>query len=151
MPQFYPSIPPSLHDWALQQSLFFVASAPLTGHHINLSPKGLPNTSFAILGPNEAAYVDATGSGSETISHLRENGHITLLFCSFDAAPRILRLFCRGNVIEWQDPTFGEYLHRMKGSNDDEHVPAARAIIRLDVFKVYTAYFVLDILVSIYI
>lgn len=157
MPQFYPSIPPSLRDWALQQSLFFVASAPLTGHHINLSPKGLPNTSFAILGPNEAAYVDATGSGSETISHLRENGRITVLFCSFDAAPRILRLFCRGDVIEWQDLTFGEYLHRMKGSND-EHVPAARAIIRLDVFKVYTPYsliippyFVLDILVSIYI
>ena len=143
MPQFYPSIPPSLRDWALNQSIFFVASAPLTGHHVNLSPKGLPNTSFAILGPNEAAYVDATGSGSETISHLRENGRITVLFCSFDAAPRILRLFCRGDVIESQDhPTFGAYLHRMKGSNDEHGkghvgvVPAARAIIRLDVFKV---------------
>ena len=129
---FHPPLPPRLGPPAkpLLRGL-----CPLTGHHINLSPKGLPNTSFAILGPNEAAYVDATGSGSETISHLRENRRITVLFCSFDAAPRILRLFCRGDVIEWQDPTFGDYLRRVKGSNE-KHVPAARAIIRLDVFKV---------------
>jgi hypothetical protein len=113
MPKFYPSITPDLHDWALRQSIFFVASAPLRGKHINLSPKGLPDASFAILGPNEAAYIDATGSGNETICHLRENGRITILFCSFDAAPRILRFFCTGSVIEWDQPEFHTYLERM--------------------------------------
>lgn len=76
--------------------------------------------------------MDATGSGSETISHVRENGRITILFCSFDAAPRILRFFCTGSVIEWSDSDFGPYLERMGGKT----LLGARAIIRLDVFKV---------------
>ncbi|CBF89243.1 pyridoxamine 5'-phosphate oxidase family protein [Aspergillus nidulans FGSC A4] len=135
MPKFYPSISPELRDWALNQKVFFTASAPLRGRHINISPKGLPDASFAILGPNEAAYVDATGSGSETISHVRENGRITILFCSFDAAPRILRFFCTGSVIEWSDSDFGPYLERMGGKT----LLGARAIIRLDVFKVQTS------------
>ncbi|GAB1208508.1 hypothetical protein APSETT445_007259 [Aspergillus pseudonomiae] len=124
-----------IRDWALRQSVFFVASAPLRGRHVNLSPKGLPDASFAILGPNEAAYVDATGSGNETISHLRENGRITVMFCSFDKSPRILRLFCTGSVVEWTDPQFPQYLERMAG----KHVTGARAIIHLDVFKVQTS------------
>ncbi|KAL4918337.1 hypothetical protein BDW62DRAFT_217657 [Aspergillus aurantiobrunneus] len=135
MPKFYPSISPDLGDWILSQKVFFTASAPLRGRHINLSPKGLPDASFAILGPNEAAYVDATGSGGETISHIRENGRITILFCSFDAAPRILRLFCTGSVIEWSDPNFEPYLERMGGKN----LVGARAIIQLAVFKVQTS------------
>jgi hypothetical protein len=132
MPKFYPSISPDIRDWALSQKVFFTASAPLRGRHINVSPKGLPDASFAILGPNEAAYVDSTGSGGETICHLRENGRITILFCSFDASPRILRLFCTGSVIEWSEPGFQAYLERMGGKS----LVGARAIIRLDVFKV---------------
>ncbi|GIJ92085.1 hypothetical protein Asppvi_011060 [Aspergillus pseudoviridinutans] len=135
MPKFYTSISPELRDWALRQSVFFVASAPLRGKHVNLSPKGLPDASFAILGPNEAAYIDATGSGNETICHLRENGRITVLFCSFDAAPRILRLFCTGSVIEWNQPEFATYLERM----GNKSVIGARAIIQLDVYKVQTS------------
>ncbi|PWY66454.1 DUF1446-domain-containing protein [Aspergillus heteromorphus CBS 117.55] len=131
MPKFYPSITPELRDWTLRQSVFFVASAPLEGRHVNLSPKGLPDSSFAILGPNEAAYVDATGSGNETICHMRENGRITVMFCSFDASPGIVRFFCKGSVIEWNEPEFPSYLRRMGG----KHVVGARAIIRLDVFK----------------
>ncbi|PKX95202.1 uncharacterized protein P174DRAFT_449661 [Aspergillus novofumigatus IBT 16806] len=115
MGKFYPSITSDLHDWALRQSVFF----------------GLPDASFAIFGPNEAAYIDATGSGNETICHLRENGRITVLFCSFDAAPRILRFFCTGSVIEWDQPEFATYLGRM----GNKSVPGARAIIRLDVYK----------------
>ncbi|THC91347.1 hypothetical protein EYZ11_009185 [Aspergillus tanneri] len=78
MVKYYDSVSPDLIEWALNQSVFFVASAPRHGRHVNLSPKGLPDASFAILGPNQAAYVDATGSGNETISHLRENGRITV-------------------------------------------------------------------------
>ncbi|KAJ0415193.1 hypothetical protein BJY00DRAFT_305055 [Aspergillus carlsbadensis] len=135
MPKFYPSISPDIRDWALSQKVFFTASAPLRGRHINVSPKGLPDASFAILGPNEVAYVDSTGSGGETICHLRENGRITILFCSFDASPRILRLFCTGSVIEWSEPGFQAYLERMGGKS----LVGARAIIRLDVFKVQTS------------
>lgn len=132
MPTFWPSITPELRDWALRQSVFFVASAPLQGRHVNVSPKGFPDSSFAILGPNEAAYVDATGSGSETISHVRENGRLTIMFCSFDASPGIVRFFCTGSVIEYDEPEFPGYLERMGGKK----VVGARAIIRLNVFKV---------------
>jgi hypothetical protein len=63
------------------QSIFFVASAPLDAKgHINVSPKGLD--SFRILGPTTVAYLDLTGSGVETIAHVRENGRIVVMFCA---------------------------------------------------------------------
>jgi hypothetical protein len=132
MGKFYESIPDDLRDWALRQRVFFVASAPLRGRHVNLSPKGLPDSCLAILGSNQVAYVDSTGSGCETISHVRENGRVTVMFCSFDASPRILRLFCTGAIIEWNQPEFLGYSQRM----GKPQTVGARAIIKLDVFKV---------------
>ena len=83
----------------LAQNMFFVASAPLDASgHINVSPKGL--NSFRILGPTTVAYLDLTGSGVETIAHLRENGRIVLMFCAFQGPPNILRLHGRGRVVE---------------------------------------------------
>ncbi|PGH14533.1 hypothetical protein AJ79_03026 [Helicocarpus griseus UAMH5409] len=137
MVAFFPSISPDLRAWLLAQPVFFVASAPTTGAHINLSPKGLPASSLAVLSPNSVAYVDATGSGNETISHLRENGRLTIMFCSFDAAPRILRLFCSGKVIEWDEPGFHAMLGKMGMAG--KYVEGARAVIVLDVFKVQTS------------
>lgn len=135
MVKYYDSISPDLQEWIIAQPVFFVATAPSTGRHINLSPKGLPASSFAILSPNHTAYVDATGSGNETISHLRENARLTMMFCSFETAPRILRLFCTGHVVEWNEPSFKPWLSRMGMSN--KTVEGARAVICLDVFKVY--------------
>lgn len=139
MVTFYESVSPEHHDWILEQPVFFVASAPSTGRHINLSPKGLPSSSFALLTPNEAAYVDATGSGNETISHLRENGRLTVMFCSFDAAPRILRLFCTAEVIEWNEPAFRPALSCMGLA--EKCVEGARAVILLHIFKVLLVLF----------
>jgi hypothetical protein len=132
MVQFFPSIAPHLAEWALKQSVFFTASAPTSGKHINISPKGLPASSLSILSPNQVAYVDATGSGAETISHIYENGRVTLMFCSFDATPRILRLFCTGRVVEWDDREFEGWLTKMGKRGAGE---GARAVIVLDVFK----------------
>src|SRR5271156_1044219 len=131
MVKFYDSIEPQLEEWAMKQAVFFTASAPLNGKHINLSPKGLPATTFSILNPNLCGYVDATGSGNETVSHIYENGRVTVMFCSFEASPRILRLFCTGRVVEWNDPGFGSWLKRM----GDKNIKGARAAIILDVFK----------------
>ncbi|KAG9614173.1 polysaccharide deacetylase, partial [Aureobasidium melanogenum] len=74
MVKFYPSLSPDLSEWCMSQPLFYIASAPRYGDHINISPKGLPSTTFSILDPNKAAYIDATGSGAETIAHLYDNG-----------------------------------------------------------------------------
>ncbi|RYO91393.1 hypothetical protein DL766_001358 [Monosporascus sp. MC13-8B] len=135
MVAFFPSLPDNLRSWALAQPVFFVASAPTQGRHVNVSPKGYTNANFAVLGPNQCAYVDRTGSGCETISHLYENGRATLMFCSFGSSPRIMRLFCRGRVIEWDSPEFEPFLRKMKL----QKVDAARAIIVLDIFQVQTS------------
>ena len=93
MVKFYDHIPPDLIKWLLKQEMFCVATAPLSPDgHVNLSPKGLKG-SFHIISPNRVWYQDITGSGVETISHLRENGRITLMFNAFEGAPRICRLW----------------------------------------------------------
>lgn len=98
-----------------------------------MSPKGLPSSSFSVLGPNLVAYIDATGSGCETIAHIYENGRVTIMFNSFDPSPRIMRLFCNGRVVEHDQPEFNDLLTRM---GPDKKIEGARAIILLDVWKV---------------
>ena len=86
-----------------RQHVFFVATAPLApGGHVNVSPKGLDT--FRVLGPTTVAYLDLTGSGVETVAHLRENGRATVMFCAFEGRPRILRLYGRGRCVEPADP-----------------------------------------------
>ena len=88
MGKTYDQIDEPLETFLRAQHMFFVATAPLAADgHLNCSPKGLD--SLAVLDPRTVAYLDLTGSGVETIAHLRENGRIVLAFCSFDGAPKI--------------------------------------------------------------
>lgn len=108
MAKYYDDITPDLQDFIRSQHLFFVASAPLSAEgHVNLSPKGLD--SFRILSPTRVAYLDMTGSGNETSAHLHENGRITFMFCAFDGAPRILRLFGTGRAVLPNTPEWDEF------------------------------------------
>ena len=70
--------------------------------------------------------------GAETISHVYENGRVTIMFCSFAISPRIMRFFCTGKVVEWDEAAFLPLLRRM----GKEKIEGARAVILLDVFKV---------------
>ena len=97
MGKVYESIDDGLQGFIERQRMFFVATAPNRDGHVNLSPKGLDT--FRVLGPRTVAYLDYTGSGAETIAHIRENGRITLLFCAFEGPPKILRLYGRGRVL----------------------------------------------------
>src|SRR5664279_4168757 len=98
MGKVYPSIDESLKSWLSRQTMFFVGTAPLRGDgNVNVSPKGMAGT-FAVLTPSRVAYLDYTGSGTETIAHLRENGRIVLMFCAFDGPPKIVRLHGTGPV-----------------------------------------------------
>ena len=118
MGEVYAGLDDRLTQFIVAQPVFFVATAPCCadqrgdgaetpgGGHVNLSPKGYRGT-FAILGPTTVAYLDLTGSGAETIAHLRQNGRITIMFCSFTETPKILRLYGSGRVVlpvdqEWQ-------------------------------------------------
>ncbi|MCC7012867.1 MAG: pyridoxamine 5'-phosphate oxidase family protein [Planctomycetes bacterium] len=105
MGKLYECIDERMATWLRAQHMFFVATAPLAREgHVNLSPKGLD--SFTLLGAREVAYLDLTGSGAETLAHVRENGRITLMFCAFEGAPKIVRLYGQGRVVEPSAPEF---------------------------------------------
>lgn len=92
MGRTYDVIDDRLAGWLHAQPVFFVATAPLSGDGlVNCSPKGNQDE-FAVLDGHTAAYVDQTGSGVETIAHLRENGRVVIMFCAFSGPPRIVRL-----------------------------------------------------------
>ena len=87
MARTYAAIDAKLADFLVSQPVFFVATAPLTANgHVNCSPKG-NDGAFQVLDEMRVAYRDLTGSGVETIAHLRENGRIVLMFCAFSARP----------------------------------------------------------------
>jgi Pyridoxamine 5'-phosphate oxidase len=113
------------------QPVFFVATAPLTGGHVNVSPKGLADT-FLVVDEHTVAYLDLTASGAETIAHLRENGNgrITVMFCSFDRKPNVVRLQGTGRVIGLYDEEFASWASRFEPN------PAARSVIVVDVDRV---------------
>lgn len=124
MGKVYDAIDERLAAFLEAQRVFFVATAPLAGDGLlNCSPRGLEG--LAVLGPREVAWLDLTGSGVETIAHLRENGRIVLLFCAFEGPPRIVRLQGRGAVLEPGDPDFAALRARF---GDHEGV---RAVIRV--------------------
>ena len=129
MGQLYEEITPEIADWIKQQHLFFVSTAPFdSGGHINCSPKGLD--SFRILGPRKVAYLDLTGSGAETIAHVRENGRITFMFCALEGPPNIVRLYGKGEVITpsseaWEE-TYALFPDRM----------GTRSIIQADLTRI---------------
>ena len=124
MGKIHDRIDDKVEAFIAKQHLFFVATAPLSGAGlVNLSPKGLDT--FRVLGPRTAAYLDLTGSGIETIAHLKENGRITVMFCAFEGPPRIVRLQGTGEVLEPGHPEFAEVRKSFP-----EH-PGTRAIIRI--------------------
>ena len=125
MAKTYDEITPKLREFIEAQQMFFVATAPLAAEgHVNLSPKGLQGT-LAIVDDRTIAYLDLTGSGVETIAHLRENGRVCVMFCAFEGPPRILRIHGTGDAIEPGDEEFASLV----ASFDD--YPAVRSIIRI--------------------
>jgi hypothetical protein len=87
-----------LAAWIRQQRVFFVATAPIASDgHVNCSPKG--GDVFRVIGPRTVAYHDLTGSGVETVAHLRENARMVIMFCAFEGPPTIVRLHGQGEVI----------------------------------------------------
>lgn len=104
MGRTHDALTPELVEWLGAQRLFFVATAPAAGGHVNLSPKG--HDTFRVLGPTRVGYLDLTGSGVETIAHLRDDGRMTMMWCAFEGPPRILRLYGRGEFHLLGSPGF---------------------------------------------
>ncbi|WP_283139071.1 pyridoxamine 5'-phosphate oxidase family protein [Rhizohabitans arisaemae] len=98
MGKTYPALDERLREFIREQPMYFVATAPTDGGHVNVSPKGYADT-FRVIDDRTIAYLDLDGSGVETIAHLRQNGRITVMFCAFSGPPKILRLYGRGRTV----------------------------------------------------
>lgn len=126
MGQKFSEISDRHRDFILGQKIFFVASAAPAGR-VNVSPKGMGT--LRVLGPNEVAYLDCTGSGSETRAHLATpaNKRLTIMFCAFEGSPLILRLYGQGQSLMRGSAEYEAMLSNF------EEMPGARQIIRLAV------------------
>ncbi|KAF9932664.1 hypothetical protein FBU30_007661 [Linnemannia zychae] len=148
MGEFFDEISENHADWIKKQKMIFVGTAPMSSiGKVNVSPKGYD--CFRIIGPNQVCYLELTGSGIETQSHVEENKRITIMMCAFEGAPRVLRLFGTGRVHRVGTPEFDMlFAKHFSSSNDDNkdnekgdirNCTAKRAIILVDVYKVGTS------------
>ena len=87
------------------QHLFFVGTATAEGF-VNVSPKGMD--SFRIINNSKIAWLNLTGSGNETAAHILEKNRMTIMFCSFDKQPLILRLYGNATVVHHRDKNWEE-------------------------------------------
>lgn len=136
MGAFYEEIPKSLIPWINAQRIIWIASAPLSSEgHINVSPKG--GCYFGVISPTKFWYMDLSGSGIETISHLQEpgNGRITVLLNAFEGPPRIVRLWGHGTVLEYGTEGYEVFVRQ----HDVKTIPGSRAIIVVDIHQVGTS------------
>jgi hypothetical protein len=132
MGKVYEKIDGRLREFILAQPVFFVATAPSgPDGHVNVSPKGLRGC-FGVLSERRVAYLDYTGSGAETIAHLRENGRITLMFCAFDGPPNIVRLYGNGRAVRPGEVGFDELHAGFDGSAER----GLRSVIVVDVDRI---------------
>ena len=130
MGKTYDRLDERLQGWIADQRMFSVATAPsVPGGHVNVSPKGHADT-FTILDGRTAASLDLTGSGSETVGHLRDNGRITLMFCAFSGPPRILRLHGQGRVVVPGDERWARLAGRFPARR------GVRAVVAVEVERI---------------
>ncbi|MGI8753604.1 MAG: pyridoxamine 5'-phosphate oxidase family protein [Acidimicrobiales bacterium] len=132
MAHVYAHIDERLQTWMVDQPVFFVATAPDDPEGlVNCSPKG-NRQEFAVLDDHTVAYLDQTGSGVETVAHLRDNGRIVVMFCAFTGPPRIVRLHGHGRAVFPGDDGFAAVTGAFPGAG----AIGVRAVVIVDVTRV---------------
>lgn len=133
MAKQFPALDEEKRAFIERQHMFFTGSGAGEGH-INVSPKGLD--ALRVLGPNAVVYLDRTGSGNETAAMMRKDGRLTLMFCAFEGAPMILRLYGKGRILKRGSTDYADLLRE---HYNDEEPPGARHMVRLDFDIVQTS------------
>ncbi len=109
-----------------EQKLFYLAST--SDKEVNLSPKGYD--SIRVLGNTTILFMSYPGSANRTYRDAVNNGKFTLVFNAFEGKPKILRLFCKAEIVEKQSDAFQNYLDMF---NEQD------SLVRdLFLFKIYT-------------
>lgn len=130
MGQRYQELSDKHIEFIAQQKLFFVGTATADSR-VNVSPKGMDT--FRVLGSRRVAWLNLTGSGNETSAHVQQLPRMTLMFCAFEGAPLILRLYGTANVIHRNDPEWNELVALFKPQ------PGARQIFDVSLDLVQTS------------
>ncbi len=133
MAKQFPALEPAHCSFIQAQKMFFTGSAA-AGGRVNVSPKGLD--CLKILDDKTVAYMDLTGSGAETAAHLKATGRLTLMFCAFEGAPLILRLYGQGASLPRGTTAYNSLL---ANAFEGLEIPGARQIVRLDIDMVQTS------------
>lgn len=130
MARFYPALDARHLAFIAAQKIFFTATGTADSR-LNLSPKGMD--SLRVLSATRVAYLDLTGSGNETAAHLKHDGRMTLMWCSFDADPLILRLYGRGRAVRRRDPEWDALRRHFP------ELPGERQLVVLDIESLQTS------------
>lgn len=124
------SLTPKLKDFIAAQHIFFVGTAMQEGR-VNISPKGMDT--FKVINANKAIWLNLTGSGNETSTHIQESDRMTVMFCSFKGKPLILRLYGKAKVFHSKDQEFKDYLKQFN------ETIGARQVFELEIDLVQTS------------
>jgi len=119
----FPELAEQHIEFIARQHLFFVGTAGAEGS-VNVSPKGAD--SFRVIDKKTVAWMNLTGSGNETAAHVIEDSRMTVMFCSFDKQPLILRLYGQATTYHPRDKEWSQL-----SQGFPEYV-GARQIFKLD-------------------
>lgn len=126
----YDALNEPLRAFIAAQKVFFVGTATADSR-VNVSPKGMDT--LRVLSNNRVVWLNLTGSGNETSAHVQQDPRMTLMFCAFEGAPLILRLFGQARAIHQNDPEWSAlYAHFTP-------MPGARQIFDLAIELVQTS------------
>lgn len=96
----FEKLDPAHQSFIEAQHIFFSGSAAREGK-INVSPKGMD--CLRVLADDRVIWRNLTGSGNETATHLADSPRMTLMWCSFEKRPQILRIYGTANAVHIQD------------------------------------------------
>ena len=130
MAKWLTSISSNVQGFIEKQKMFFVATAAKNGK-VNVSPKGLD--SLKVIDKNKVIWLNLGGSGNETETHLADINRMTLMFCSFEGGPLIVRLYGNAKSIRPKNENWNEMISLFPNQ------PRARQIFEMEVIDVQTS------------
>lgn len=128
--KFYAGLDEKLREFIDSQKIFFVGTAAPEGS-VNVSPKGMD--SLRVLSANQLIWLNLTGSGNETAAHVLEQPRMTIMFCSLEGKPLILRVYGKARAIHPRDEEWAGWIALFPG------YPGSRQIFLLDIDRVQTS------------
>ena len=130
MGQIYQELSDKHRQFIAQQKIFFIGTAT-SDSRVSVSPKGMDT--LRVLDNNRVVWLNLTGSGNETSAHVQQNPRMTIMFCAFEGAPLILRLYGQARAVHHNDAEWEALYGKF------EQIPGARQIFDLKVDLVQTS------------